>query len=204
MNRSKRAWSSVVPWAAACVSGAALMAALTQPGRTQPAVIATVDVMVVMDGLKEAQALEAQYKARGEALNKQYKEGIAREQALKADLESLPRNDPTFRAKYFDYRKQQFANEADRQAMQAELDDEGGEIRRGLYQKVIAKVQQIAAQARYDLVLLDDLRVKVPEEGSERGVLAGIQMKKVLYRGDALDISRLVIDAMNNDYAARR
>lgn len=204
MSRPEWAWSSLVPWAAACLSGAALMAAFAQPGKLQPAVIATVDVMVVMDALKEAQALEAQYKARGEALNKQYKEGIAKEQALKADLESLPRNDPSFRAKYFDYRKQQFANEADRQAMQAELDDEGGEIRRRLYQKVLAKVQQLASQARYDMVLLDDLRVKVPDEGSERGVLAGIQMKKVLYRGDTLDISKLVIDAMNNDYAAKR
>lgn len=198
-------WSVVILAAAACLSGASLLAAWSsQVGTAQPTVVATVDAMSVIDGLNEAKALLAEYKSRAEALSKKYKEGMATEQALKADLESLPRNDPAWRTKYLAYKKLQYANEADKQGMQAELDDAGGEIRRKLYLKVVEAVQKLAKTARYDLVLLDDQKVALPNEGSEMNVITMIVQKKILYRADHVDITNQVVLAMNNDYAAKR
>ena len=196
-------WQLVILGAALCLSGASLIAAMRPAQQAAPTSVAVVNVNKVIDALKESQDLHVQYRARRDQIVELLKQGLTKEDALKADAEGTKPEDPTFRTKRLAYFKQRESNKADRELYDTLLAIEGGDIRAGLYARVVAAVSKIAERDKYDIVLLDDHTTEFPD-GPDDQIRARIAMAKVIHRGEHTDLTAQVVLAMNNDYAAKR
>ena len=92
--------------------------------------------------------------------------------------------------------------EARGKAYQRMIDLDHGDILNDLYPKAVAAVQAYAAKEGYDVVLLDDRPMQLPDSGSVKEYNEVIQKKRVLFAKDGTDITDQLITVMNNEYAA--
>jgi Skp family chaperone for outer membrane proteins len=81
-------------------------------------------------------------------------------------------------------------------------DQQLGVIIRDLYTKTTRQIDAFAKREGFDLVLLDDRAIKLPEEAGMKDVNGLILNKRVLFASDALDITDRLVQVMNNEYAA--
>lgn len=205
MPETKR-WPMAVVALASVAAGAMLAAwsSAEAPAPVQSPMVAIVDVIAVMDSLDEAKDQDAKFQARAKTLEQQIKDGKAREQALKADVEALSKDDPTRKEKEMAYLLEAYTNQGKGRLLQELILDEGAEIRRSLYTKVVASIDTMAKKSGYDLVLLDDRKTPLSKEGPDERVVGSILQKKILFCGEPLDITKDVSQQMNNDWAAKR
>ncbi|MCE7974785.1 MAG: OmpH family outer membrane protein [Leptolyngbya sp. PLA1] len=80
---------------------------------------------------------------------------------------------------------------------------EQGDVVRELYLKLNAVVAQIAAKDGFDLVVLDDSSLKIPERATAEEYGSLLKQRTVLFRTDAMDITDRVLTVLNNEYAAK-
>ncbi len=208
MNPGNGRFGTVVLAAAllgiACLLGAAAGEHAEQVS-AQGSTVAVVDPIEVFDALNESKELLAGFRTRGEEMSKKLDDAKVRESALKADFEAAAKDDPLRREKELAWLRAKFANEAEGRLQQELMDLEGADIRRKLYHKVVQTVETIATRNRIDLVLNDDRKLPpYPGGPDDRVVLSIRQGRKVLYGAGTIDITKQVIDQMNNDFAAKR
>jgi Skp family chaperone for outer membrane proteins len=80
---------------------------------------------------------------------------------------------------------------------------EQGDLVRELYLKLTAEVKTLAQEEGYDLILLDDSSLQIPERATAEDFGSLLRQRNVIYRTDALDISDLVLTRLNNAYAVK-
>jgi Skp family chaperone for outer membrane proteins len=80
---------------------------------------------------------------------------------------------------------------------------EQGDVVRELYGKLVVTVKALAEKEGYDLVLLDDSGLRIPERATAEEFGGLLRQRAVLYRADALDISDHILTRMNNEYATK-
>lgn len=81
-------------------------------------------------------------------------------------------------------------------------DQQLGVIIRDLYGKTTRQIDAFAKREGFDLVLLDDRAIKLPDEAGMKDVNSLILNKRVLFASDALDITDRLVQVMNNEFAA--
>ncbi len=201
------------PWIAAAVLGMGWALAMTATGngvpapqRAIPTSVATVDLGVLFnsqDGLDELKDLSAALSAKGDELAKEPNRIIEEMKRINENLDQLsrtPDEELNDRATLYVLNAQHKALvEAANQLIALER----GRINRQIYLKSLLAIEATALAEGIDLVLLDDQAIEVKEETSAR-VDAAILARQILYAGEAIDISRRVVQRMNNDYAVGR
>lgn len=199
-------WSAVVLLGAALLGAGGVLAAWrgAEPPQPSPTSIAVVNVMQVIDSLDEAKELNRQFRERAKSFEQQLKDAKTKEQAMKADWDTLAKDDPTRKDKEMAYILERQSNETKARLLQQLVLAEGGNIRRNLYEKVTAAVQTLAQASNYQLILLDDRNIPLPTDAPDDQVISTILQKKTLYCAESLDITGIVIQRMNNDFAAIR
>ena len=194
-----------LPWTLALVAIAAALMAFTQPGGTpQPPRVAIVDVFRVLNGLQETKDLKKKLDSRGEELVKSLKERETNLKAKRDDFRQLKADDPTRRDKYFEVLKLEQSLDADRAIAERLLNFEGGDMRAGQWQKIVAAVGRIAARDKYDLITQDDRSQELPAQGTDDEMRSAMLVRKrILYAApQGIDITDQVISMLNNDYNA--
>lgn len=198
------------PWIAAAVLGTGWALAMTATGnsvpapqRATPTSVATIDLGVLFstdNGLDELRDLSAALIAKGDELAKEPNRIIEEMKRINENLDQLsrtPDEELNDRATLYVLNAQHKALvEAANQIMGMER----GRINRQIYLKSLLAIEATALAEGIDLVLLDDQAIEVKEETSTR-VDAAILARQILYAGEAIDISRRVVQRMNNDYA---
>ncbi len=71
-----------------------------------------------------------------------------------------------------------------------------------MFLKVSNAISRIAEREGYDMVMLDDSLLPIPEEAADGDVYRAIITKGIIYRHDAVDITNDVVTLMNNEFTA--
>jgi Skp family chaperone for outer membrane proteins len=201
----------VSPLAAALLLGVAGIAATAwsiaeRPAALAPApaTIALVDVGRLVNGLNELKDRNDAAKARGSELEGKLK---ALEKTIK-DIDDEIKN--TIAATDSKRRLERMADKfeaenllkARLQAYQQIIDIENGDIVRDLYSRSTAAIEAFAKKEGFDLVLLDDRGVQLPNFGSQDRLKSVIESKRILFAREGMDVTDRIVTIMNNEYTA--
>ncbi len=166
----------------------------------QPTAVAVVDIQIVFESLKEKVQIEADLKSRLEQLNMD-EEGQKQElQELRSDLEILAPDTPAFNEKQNALEQKAIELQTWRAFHTQKLNHERGLQVERLYRKTLDGIGRVAQQNGYEIVLFKekpaDFRGAKPE-----ALNTLIQVRKVLWSADKLDLTDEVIQLMNNQYS---
>ena len=201
------------PLAAAVVLGASFIAAATIHSNARagagmlaptPVTVGFVDLAKLMNNLQELSDRNDITKVRGKALQDKLGELTTQLKQIDTELKDvIPKDD---RPKRIERVAQKFELEATYEARaksyQRLIDLDHGGILNDLYPKAVAAIQAFAAREGFDLILLDDRPISMPEAGTVKDYNDVIQRKRVLFARDGMDITDQLVTIMNNEYTA--
>jgi Skp family chaperone for outer membrane proteins len=187
---------AVVTWQAVANS------ANTQRPPAQPTAIATVDVVTIFEQLQELKDLEAQLDKNKNSRQAQLDEVSNQLKTIGADLEAMAKGTDEYKEKVREAMEKQAVIKARSDALNQILSIDRGNMTRDLFGKVNDAISRIADREGYDVVLFDDSSFVVPEGVPYQDVQRAIVTRSLLYRNDSIDITKQVVDLMNNEYTA--
>lgn len=169
-----------------------------------PATLGVVNLDELLKGLSETKDRTEQIQASKAARTAELEQVVKKLKDAQAELELTPKEDTksllSKRAQVFELETQA---KAKRDALQTILNFENGDIIRGLYTKVTASCEKLAAKQGLDLVIVDDRAMRpLPESGSEQEMRAAIQSRQILFASKAVDVTGPLVTLMNNEYNA--
>lgn len=169
--------------------------------RASATAVAIVDLERVMKGLKEKDKRENDMKDRIAAFQVTMDDLKKTLDGLTKQLELTPK-DNVLGIREIKQKQIETAALADarKQALQTLISIETGEILRSMYMKINASVDQIAEKDGWDMVLLDNRSIKIPDTVTDREINFIIQSRTVLNAANSIDITDDVITLMNNEY----
>lgn len=199
--RSKDIWIALVLVMALGFSGfVAANASGLLAGR--PTAAAVVDVQAVFEALEEKLQIEANLKSRLEGLNLDEQDRKRALDELKSDLEILAPETPAYNEKQAKLEQNVIELQAWRTFQTQKLNQERGIQVERLYRKMLEAVGTIGRENGFDLILFKekpaDFRGAKPE-----ALNTLIQVRKVLWSADDLDLTDEIIQRMNNQYRNR-
>jgi len=199
-------------FASACVLGLAIVAGSAMRTGAAPTPRPTVAIqpnvavvnLELINRLAELGDRNKAIAAHADQLKKVLEDTSDKIKAIDAELETgIPKSDVKRRAeKQAEKIELEGLRDARGRMYQRIINLEQGDVIRELYLKLVAKAQDVAVKGGYDLVLLDDSSLKIPERATaeEFGLL--LRERSVLYRNPAMDISDRILTIMNNEYAS--
>ncbi len=181
------------------------LVALAARGQTpQSAVIATVDLSAVLEGLQQRAAADVVFETLRASTQAERQTRESRIAALKAQLADAV--EPAARQQL----EEQIAldtieNEFWLRFKKNELDVEWSLGRQDLYRSIQKAVKKMAEMQGYDLVIIDDSKQEFSVTGDSTvprqiQLLQQMRMRRLLHASPAIDITNDLIAAMNNAY----
>lgn len=182
--------------------------ALTAPAPVAPpaTVVAVVNIGLVLDGLTETIDRQKDGTALIESLKKKLEEVNDQIKTLGKEVESLPKDSPNYVSKKAQLYELMKLGTARRDASDEIISMTRAEGTRAMYLKIMEAVDSMAKKNGYDLVVVNDAAAPPPPpppQGNEQMLNAYITTRKVAFASAKIDISKDIIDRMNNDYATR-
>lgn len=183
------------------VAAVCLMTAMAAQAGKTPTAVAVVDVVNVFDNLDEKTDKEAELQQRAAELRKEEEAKVKELENLKADLELLKAGSDAHKEK----QEQMLIKSIERQTwirvQNALLEREKGLLTLLLYRKMVTAIGNIAEGEGWDLVLFKeqppDFERAKPEQLSTL-----IQVRKLIWSRDKLEITEDVIQRMNAEWKA--
>lgn len=168
----------------------------------RPTAIAVADIQLVFESLKEKMEIEADLKSRLEQLNQDEQKRKQELQELKSDLDILAADTPAFNEKQNKLEQSAIELQSWRTFQTQKLNRERGIQVERLYRKVLDAVGRIAQQDSYDIVLFKEKPADFTGAKPE-ALNTLIQVRKVLWSADDLDVTDQIIQLMNNEFNNR-
>lgn len=186
--------------AAAVMVGGLVTSKLDAQNNTPRAVkIAVVDIEEVFNNLKEREEVQAQIQGKIEKLQ-QFEDAKKKEIAgWQNDLLTNREGTPEWNDLNNKIQRGLTELQVELQLGQRRLAQESARQLEALYRKIIDGTSTIAKQNGYDMVLLQD---KMPNltGANQQQIAAMIQVRKLLYAADDLNITEQVKQRLNNDF----
>ncbi len=171
-----------------------------------PTAVATLNLDALFNNLDELKARRGTLENKIKELEAEPKRILEEMKKIDEELNTLNLSDQEALDRRLRFGVLNQEREAQLKAAQLLINIEEGRIFRETYTKAMEVVQQVAQREGIDLVLLDDRAIKLPEGpgASSRDVQAAILARQILYAGESIDITDMVVREMNNNYAAGR
>jgi Skp family chaperone for outer membrane proteins len=165
-----------------------------------PSSVGVVDVKKVFDALDEKQQVELDMNARRQKLAAESNKRKAELEQLKADLEGILKpGTAAYNEKRAELEEKSILFQAWVQFQNRKLAAESIVQTEALYKKMVDAIATVSRANQYDIVMFKEREVNF--RGAKPETLAAvIQVRKVLWASDGLDITDLVSTRMNNDY----
>ena len=176
--------------------------AVNQRPPAQPTAVATVDLVRVLDELKEKGVLEERLQQSLSDRQAQLDDVVNKIKTAQADLETLKPGTAAHREKIRQIVELQAVGEARRNALQQIISLEKGEMLKTIYEKINAAIAKIAERDGWDVVLLDDSGFPLPNQAPDRDMERAILTRSVLYKHNSVDVTSRVITLMNNEFGS--
>ena len=164
--------------------------------------VAVVDIEKVFTDLDEKATIEAEITAQTEQLQKLEQKKQTEINALQADMEILSPESDAFKQTKDNLEKKLIELQVWRQVKKRQLEGEKTLRIEGLYRKTLEAVARVAKNSGYDLVLFKDKVANLRGQNQQQ-LAALIQVRKVLYAADDLDITDRISQMLNNEYNNR-
>ncbi len=181
-----------------------LVALAARAQAPQSAIIATVDLSAVLEGLQQRSAADVSFQTLRASTQAERQTRESEIAALKAQLADAV--EPAVRQQL----EEQIAldtieNEFWLRFKKNELDVEWSLGRQDLYRSIQKAVKKMAEMQGYDLVIIDDSKQEFSVTGDATAprqvqLLQQMRMRRLLHASPALDITNDLIAAMNNAY----
>ncbi|MEO0715356.1 MAG: OmpH family outer membrane protein, partial [Planctomycetota bacterium] len=201
---------SIVSIAGTATLAAALLAGiqtLTAPAQANNAVraasgtVAVVDLQLLINSLEEFKAAEAKIQPELQRLQQELNSMSSNLESAKAEFDLINSEEQRIN-KMREIRKLTATTSFQRDINQTIINFMLGDNLRNLYNDAIQAVEQIAQREGYEIVIVDDRALVVPNNIDVREAETLISRKRILYAGDSIDITQRVIDKMNTDFRA--
>lgn len=185
--------------AAASLLVAGLATAYAQVNRAQPTAVAVVDLKALLDNLDERAAREADVTRSRERLQQEAEQRRNEFQQLRNELDMLKPGSETFQNKQDELQRTALELKVWSEYQQQKVNRETGLMIEDLYRKCLDAIGLTAEDLGYDVVLFKedtpDFNYENPAQLSTQ-----IQVRKVLWSRDAIDITDEVAQRMNNAF----
>lgn len=166
--------------------------------------VAVVDLAKLLEGLSERTALEETLNAEIAKRQGELDKVTGEITRMAEDIKLLAEKDPKRIERIRDLRIKEVEARALRQFVQEQLSLEKGRMLATLYNKVRRAVLDISTRDGWDLVLIDDAGLDLPEMATEQQMLQLVLARRVLVAGSRIDITNEVRTLMNNQFNAAR
>ena len=166
--------------------------------------VAVVDLAKLLDGLDERGFMEQDLNKEIEKRQSELDQTTGELKRMEEDIKILADDDPNKIERVRDLRLKEVEARALKQFVQEQLSIEKGRMLVTLYNKVQLAVCDIAARDGWDLVLIDDSTLDLPEMATEQQMLQLILSRRVLCATDGINITDEVRTLMNNQFNAAR
>jgi len=167
-----------------------------------PVAVATVDIVQIINGLEERSVREEELNARRMTRQGQLEEVVEEIKALESDIQMLSQGTDERRDKIRELMELRAVAEARRNALSQIISIDMGNVMSELYTKVEDAISRIADREGYDIVLLDDSQLPLPDNAPDSDVYRAIITKGIVYHHDSTDITDRVVTLLNNEFSA--
>lgn len=165
----------------------------------RPTKVAVVDVLKVFNGLQEKSQIEADIRTRGEKLRQEEEARRKELMDLQNDLKILAPETPAYTQKT-DQIKSKLIELRVWSEMQGEgLKSESSIQLANLYRKMLDTIGRVAKENGYDVVLYKEQEPDFQNVKAE-AINQMIQLRKVLWSADDMDLTDQAVTRMNNEY----
>jgi Skp family chaperone for outer membrane proteins len=170
-----------------------------QAAGTRPTRIAVADIEHIFNALDQRQAIEADLLGRRETLDADANRRRQEIVQLQEDLAVLVVGTPPFRAKQEELERKTFEFDFWLQWQRDRLQRERALQTANLYRKILESIGRVAKDHNFDVVMFKE---KPPEFGTAREdeIATRIQIRKVLWSAEDLDLTSAVLTRMNNEW----
>ncbi|MEX0654832.1 MAG: OmpH family outer membrane protein [Phycisphaeraceae bacterium] len=169
--------------------------------RAEPTAVAVVNIEAAFDALNEKAAVEGEIRARGEQLQREERERRQNIEQLREDLDLLDAGGQAFRAKEEELSRAVIELQTWTQFQQQRLAREHVLQTERLYRKMVDAIGRVAEAEGYDAVLFREPAPSFQAENPQE-LVAQIQMRKLLYASNEIDITDEVAQRLNNAFDA--
>ena len=176
--------------------------ALQQAPAPSPAVVVTVNLEEVFDNLDERAAADERLTALARRLEEEGRKMREAIDLLIADRDLWPETSTEYRDLDARIAQQSVDLQAYLEFAQWQLDQEKARSLRAIYRDIKTAIATMARENGYDMVVVDDSVVDLPEGPSESETTRQISARRLLYTAPSIDITSAVTARMNADFSA--
>ncbi|MDX1681513.1 MAG: OmpH family outer membrane protein [Phycisphaeraceae bacterium] len=167
--------------------------------KAEPTATAVVNVQHAFESLDEKTQVEADLKTRQEQVLQERQEKQESLKQLQQDLEILAPGTPAFQQKQEQLQKKALELKVWIEYQGQRLERERIIRLEALYRKLLESIGRVAKDNGYHVVLFQEDEVNF-RNASANQISAAVQMRKVLWADEKLDLTDEVIQRMNNEW----
>ncbi len=171
-----------------------------------PSAVAVVDLAQLLEGLEERTYLESELNSEIESRQKELDTIVGEIQRMQEDIEMIPADYKSGRRiqKIRDLRIKEVEARALRQFVQEQLSLEKGQMLATLYNKIQKAAAEIVTRDGWDIILIDDSGLDLPQMAQEQQMMQLVLSRRVLGHSGRVDVTQDVRTLMNNQFNAAR
>ena len=163
-----------------------------------PTVVGTVDLEGTFNGLQEWDQLQVSLSQRADGMQEELNRRQEELEGLEADLEDYPESSDKFKQAMKRYQMAAIELQGYVQFQQQKQKRYNDDKIFELYDKIKASAKALADEQGYDIILVDDSIVAIPE--NSENILAQISSRRVLFARGEMDVTDRLIEVMNSEY----
>lgn len=199
MNHKRLVLSLVVVSLVLTLGLAQWASAQGRGGKGRPVAVAVVDVVKVSEALAERRQIEADLQTKADRLKEEDQNRQKKLEQLQKDVEFLAPGTPARDQKTEELERMALELQAWRSFQTNKINRERTLQIENVYRRMLDAVGRVAKENNYDLVLFKETAINFANARPEQ-VSAVIQVRKVLWSADDLDLTDEIIQRMNNEF----
>jgi Skp family chaperone for outer membrane proteins len=165
-----------------------------------PSVVTTVDLEKTFNGLEEWSQAQADETKRISSMQEEVNRRQETIATMEADLEDYPSGSDKYKEAVKKYTMEALELQGYVQFQQDRQQRRSQSVIFGLYEKIKLAAQGLADEQGYDIILVNDSVVAIPENAEN--VIREISSRRVLFAREQMDITVQLIQSMNADHQA--
>ena len=163
-----------------------------------PTVVGTVDLEATFNGLEEWSQVQVSLTQRADQMQEEIKRRQDELESLETDLEDYPQGSAKFKEAMKRYQMAAIELQGYVQFQQRKHQRYNDQTIFDLYDKIKLAARALADEQGYDIILVDDSVVEIPE--NSENILAQISSRRVLFAREQMSVTDQLIESMNTMY----
>jgi len=191
-----------IQWGVACLAMGVIATAVAlgqNAMQAEPTAVAVVNVQKVFNSIDEKQAINAKLNKRSRSLSKQQKSKKKKLQQMRSKLDVLKPGSEQYKQQQSELERQMVDSQAWQKFEKQKLEQFRSLQMKKLYRKIADAAGRVAKDNGYDLVLYDEGDSDFNFQSAKQ-LSTMIQMRKVLWSREGMQLTEQVITRMNNQF----